>query len=332
MAIVTAFREGVRRVNAAPMVLAGVFVLTILVAAPLGLALQQMIAASLGASEAAGAAVVGVNYAWWQYFNSQAVGIGRTFSPVIVGGAAVLDNASAMLDNQPHEIAIAATGALYVLAWLFLAGGILDRYARNRRTGSSAFFAACGTYFFRFLRLEAAAAVVYFALFAWVHGWLFGSLYAGAVRNLIVERQAFAVRVALYALFGAVLCLCNLLFDYAKVRAVVEDRRSMLGAFVAAARFVRRRPGVVGLYLLDGCCFVLLVAAYVAVAPSAQVPASWTLLAGQAYLLGRLWVKLLFWASEVAFFQQAFAHAGYVSAARPAWPDSPAAEAIVRGS
>jgi hypothetical protein len=49
---------------------------------------------------------------------------------------------------------------------------------------------------------------------------------------------------------------------------------------------------------------------------------------GQLYVLGRLWVKLVFWASEVALFQQRFAHAGYVASPEPTWPDSPAAEAI----
>jgi hypothetical protein len=58
------------------------------------------------------------------------------------------------------------------------------------------------------------------------------------------------------------------------------------------------------------------------------VPAWWTLVAGQAYLLARLWVKLLFYASEAAYFQGALAHAEYVAAPLPVWPDSPAADAI----
>ena len=49
---------------------------------------------------------------------------------------------------------------------------------------------------------------------------------------------------------------------------------------------------------------------------------------GQAYILARLWVKLLFWASETALFQSRLAHAGYVARPEPAWPDSPAADAI----
>jgi hypothetical protein len=46
--------------------------------------------------------------------------------------------------------------------------------------------------------------------------------------------------------------------------------------------------------------------------------------------LARLWAKLAFMASEIAFFQGELAHAGYVAAPLPVWPDSPAVEALGR--
>ena len=49
---------------------------------------------------------------------------------------------------------------------------------------------------------------------------------------------------------------------------------------------------------------------------------------GQLYVIGRLWVKLVFWASETALFQSRLAHAGYVARPAPRWPDSPTADAI----
>ena len=49
-------------------------------------------------------------------------------------------------------------------------------------------------------------------------------------------------------------------------------------------------------------------------------------------MLVRLWIKLVFWASETALFQARLAHAGYVAAPQPTWPDSPAAEAIAQTS
>jgi hypothetical protein len=333
MSIAAAFKTGLQRVASAPSVLLGVAALTFLCALPLGLALRPMIADSLGASLAAHAAATGANPEWWQEFTEQAQGVGRAFTPATIGFAAVLDNLSSMADNTAHVTVVAASGVAYVFLWTFLVGGILDRYARGRATRSAGFFAASGVFFFRFLRLAVVAGAAYWLLFGPLHAWLFRSVYPALTREFTGERQTFAIRVALYLVFGASLALVNLLFDYAKVRAVVEDRRSMLGALTAAAGFLRRHPGgVVGLYLLDGLCFILVVAAYGMVAPGASAPLWWTLLAGQAYLLARLFVRLLFFASEVALFQRALAHSEYTAMPLPVWPDSPAAEAIVSGS
>jgi hypothetical protein len=326
MTIVAAFKSGVERVGRAPLVLAGVFLLTFLFALPLGLALRPMLVASLGAD--AHAAAAGTNYAWWQQFSDQASGVGPTLSPAIIGFAAVLSNVSAVLDNRSHVVPVAAAGAAYALLWIFLAGGIIDRYARNRPVRGAAFFAACGVYFFRFLRLGVVAAIAYVVLFAYVHPLLLSGAYEALTSNLTEEWKAFFVRVVLYLVFGVLLSGVNIVCDYAKVRAVVEDRRSMLGALVAAVAFLRRRPAAFGLYALDGVVFVGLLVAYALVSPGATASAWWALMVGQIYLLGRLWVRLTFVGSEIAFFQGALAHAGYVSAPFQAWPDSPAADAI----
>jgi hypothetical protein len=330
--ILNAFRDGARRVTAAPAVLLGVFVLTFLVALPLGLVLADMIRNSLGDSEAAALAASGVNYEWWQEFEAQATGVGAAFTPLTIGFGGILSNVNSVLNNTDHPTAVAGAGAAYLLAWCFVVGGIIDRYARARRVRTAAFFATCGVFFFRFLRLGVIALVIYAVLFAWIHQWLFGGLYGWATHDLAVERTAFFLRVALYALFAALLGGVNLLFDYAKVRAVVEDRRSMVGALMAAFRFVRQHPTrTIGLYLFDGLVFVALLAVYGLVAPGAggEGFSLWAgLLLTQLYLLARLWVKLVFYASEVALFQASLAHAGYAATPLATWPDSPSAEAI----
>ena len=52
-------------------------------------------------------------------------------------------------------------------------------------------------------------------------------------------------------------------------------------------------------------------------------------LVSQLYIAARLWVKLVFWGSATALFQERLAHAGYVARPEPVWPDSPAADAIL---
>lgn len=327
-----AFRDGIRRVNDAPMVVAGMFSLTLLVALPLSYALRGMIEAHLGASLAAESAAAATNYDWWQEFSAQASGLATTFVPSIIGFGAVLDNLGALLDNAPLASTIAGATAAWLVLWSFLSGGVIDRFARARRTRSHGFFAACGMHFWRLLRLGIVAWLVYAVLFGYVHGWIFTDALTRVTENVTVERTAFAMRLAGYLIFGAMLVVCNIVFDYARIRIVVEDRRSAIGGLLAGMRFVRRHAGsVFGLYLLNGVAFLLLVLIYAVSAPGAPGVglSMWlVLLLGEVYIVARHYLKLLFYASETAFFQGALAHAGYTAAPAVVWPDSPAAESI----
>ena len=334
MPIVTSLLDGLRRVVRAPLILVGAAMLTLLLAVPLGLLLRGELLRALGESVVADAMAAGVAWDWWQQFSSQATGLARSFTVSVIGFAAVIANLSALLDGDGQQPVIVAVVVTYLLVWTVFSGGVLDRYARNRATRSVGFFSACGLYGSRLLRLAIIAGLTYGFLFGVVHGWLFDNLYEVLTRNITVERQAFAVRAALYLVFGLLLVGVSLVFDYARVRAVVEDRRSMLGALVAGWRFVRRRPGMcAGLYLANGLVLLAVMASYALLAPGAGPtgPSLWlAFLIGQAYLMARLASKLLFYAAEVAYFQSQLAHAGYVAAPAPVWPESPAAEAIGR--
>jgi len=328
----SAWRDGIRRVNGAPALLLGVWGLTLLVSVPMAAAMRGMLAQHLGASLAADTAASGVNYDWMQEFSDQAAGIGVTFRPTILGFGAVLDNLSAFIDNTMRPVVIVAAATVYIVLWIFVAGGIIDRYARERPTRTAGFFASSGVFFFRFLRLAAVQWIVYALLFGWLHPLVFGRLYQDMVREIPVERTAFAIRAALYLVFGLLVAACTSVFDYAKVRAVVEDRRSMISATAQAIGFIRRNlREAAALFLANFALFTAVVALYAFAAPGAgRTGASmWLGFAiGQIYVIARLWVKLVFWASETALFQSRLAHAGYVNRPEPLWPESPEADAI----
>ena len=330
-----AWLDGLNRVRRAPALLAGVFILTLITAMPLAMVMRGAIAAHLGRSLAAGAAADGVNYDWWQEFMSQASGLDATFTPAVIGFAATLDSLSSVADARALATPVAAALAIYLLVWLFLTGGILDRLARQRPTRAYGFFAACGVFFWRFLRLGVIAGALYWVLFTYVHRWLLDDAYERLILDVSAERVAFFWRFSLYAVFGAARVAVNIVMDYAKIRLVVEDRRSAVGALSAALGFLARHPGrALGVYALNSGVFLVLLAVWAIVDPGAGGAGAgmWLAFAAtQVYLLSRLALKLQFMASQTALFQRSLAHAGYTAAPRPAWPESPAAETIVRG-
>jgi hypothetical protein len=322
-------------VAAAPAVLASVFAVSFLVAVPAAVIVRDQLESHLGRSLMAHEAAEGVNYDWWQEFSSQASGLGSTFSPSIIGFAASLDNLSSVIDAQGEVAPIVFVVAAYIAVWLFLSGGIIDRYARQRPTHAHGFFSVSGVFFFRFVRIGLVAGVAYWFLFGSVHGWL-ADLYTRVTRGLDAEPSAIVWRLALYALFGVLVVGTNIVIDFAKVRMVVEDRRSAIGALLAALGFIWRRPGrALGLYAANSVTFLTLLAVWWMLAPRAGGAGASVWIGfgvSQLYLLARLFLKLQFMASETALFQASLAHAHYTAVPKPVWPESPAAESIVHGT
>jgi hypothetical protein len=246
-------------------------------------------------------------------------------APVLLGGvwlASVLVPSPVLVDLVDHYVALVDATAMdpapavaslvrsddatlaYAALATFLLGGVLDRLARNRAIASYGFFGACGVFFFRFLRLSMIAVPLYAALFVIVYPALPDGELPG------------------YVLLAPMVILLHVIFDYAKVRMVVEDRRSAVGAVTAAIRFVARHPGATLAIMavnaaLAGATWWLAAAA--AIGTTAAV---------YAYLLARVLLRLIFAASQISLFQGRLAHAGYTARPLPTWPESPAAEAV----
>jgi hypothetical protein len=204
--------------------------------------------------------------------------------------------------------AVAAATVVQAGLWLFLSGGLLDRFARARPVRTAAFFAACGVHFVRFLRLVVIVGAA---------GWL-----------LLQLQVAFAGSLPGRALVLVGVGVTALVADFARVRIVVEDRRSAIAAFAAAVRFVRRRFWrVLALGLLNGLTMLAILRILFQI-DSTAVPYWGSVVLSVVWIFLGTAGRLALFASEVVFFQGELAHAGYTAAPIPVWPDSPAVEAI----
>jgi hypothetical protein len=249
--VLGAFLEGWRRVINAPALTLGILLATFLCALPMALVVEDALERHLGDSLEADTAVSGWNTTWAAEFSAQSSGLGTTFTHEILGFGGTMAIVSNLFDNVGLTREMALAVAVYIGLWIFLSGGVLDRLSRGRPVRVAAFFAACGVYFMRFLRLAVVIGIAYCMLFRWVHPFLFGTIYNRFTRDMTEERDAIVLRGALYLVFALALMIVSLVADFAKVRAVVEDRHSMIGALGASLRFIRRRfVKVAALYML----------------------------------------------------------------------------------
>ena len=320
--VIAAFADGWSRVLRAPAILFGVFAVTWLIAFP---------AVRLAGSPAGGPPVDA-----FEVVEGLPTGFYPTFTPTLLGTERFVRRAYEFLTGGTRDIRFVAAAATTILVWTFLLGGILDRYARRRPVRTQAFFGVSGVVFFRFLRLGLLAAVGYVFLFGLVHPLLFPPDYPW-VSGINDAAGASPLLTPLYAVFLLLLGFWSAVIDYARIRAVVEDRRSMLGALLAGWRFVTAHPlQAFGLYLLNSAAFGLLL--WVALKAFTRgrelFTPDVTLFAAAAmlYVLVRLALKLVFFASQAAFFQRSLAHAEYTAAPQLLWPESPAAEEIINAA
>lgn len=306
----SAFRAGAGRVWRARALVGVVWLSTLVVAAPAAVALQAQLAAHLGDSLVGDVVAGGVDFDWWNEFLSQATGLGASFVPAILGFAAVLDNASRIADARPLETTLALLVALQLGVNAWLTGGLLDRLARDARVGVAGFFSACGRWLPATVPLLLVGAICYAALFAWVHPWLFDSVYAAWTRDVTDERVAFGLRMALYGVFAVLVSAVNIWLDYARILAVAGGMPRPFAALGGAALVLRRHPLAAGLlYGANVGLFLLVVAGYAVTAPGAATPVA-ALVVGQAYIALRAAVRLQFMASQMALALHGTANAG----------------------
>jgi hypothetical protein len=303
-----AWRDGIRRVNRAPAVLGAVWLIVALLAWP--------IAMSSRIDGAPGLRVAGrpLDFAarWLDELRDHTVERSVEFGS---GVAQSVEDFTAFVDYESRWMVSLAASYPFLALLMLVSGGIIDRYARDRPTGVHGVSAVSGVFFFRFLRLGVLIAATYAVAFRLLGQWP--------------------------GVLAAALGACNLVVEYTQVRAVVEDRRSMLAALRAAISFIRRNwLSAVALYAIDYAMRIAWVGLYVFAGPGGSFRFGpdrsivWTIglwiVINQLYVVGALWIRLVFWASETALFQSRLAHAGYVARPLPVWPDSASVEAIKR--
>jgi hypothetical protein len=299
---------GLGEALASPRQLAVLWLALLLVALPAGVLIEESIHASIGASRVGESLRQGLNLSWLGEYGSDARGLERTLRPSIVGRGAIFDNLESWFGGALFlDTRTVAFGAAYALIWLFLLGGVLDRFARRERKFVFAPFMAAGARFFpRLLRLTVISGVMYFGIYRlarWLFPWI-----ERLTRDVAVERQVLLANLAGALVVIALLGLVNLVFGYAKIAVVYDGRRSSLGALMRGARFVARRAvEAIGLYLALALVALVVIALYALLAPgpgqSTWLGIALAFLLGQLFLVARLALRLTFFSAQMRLYE-----------------------------
>ncbi len=306
---VRAILAGLGRGLGTPRLLLFLWLANLLVALPAAVAIGESIHRSIGASQTHEALRDGFDLAWHGEYAAAARGIERTFSPSVIGIGAVFDNLEAWLSGGlfEGEPTIVAVGVLWGLLWMFFAGGILDLCAQpGARFVVGRFLNTGGNYFFRFLRLGAISAALYWGVYRfgrWLFPWVEQS-----TRDFTSERRVLLWYVGAAAVVVFLLTLVRMVGDYAKVAIVTERRNSAVVAFMRSLVFVATRPlRVLTVHYGLALAGLVVLALYWAVAPGAG-GSTWTtvvlaVLAGQALVVAKLALRVSLYGAELALFR-----------------------------
>jgi hypothetical protein len=196
---------------------------------------------------------------------------------------------------------------LYLVFMIFLTGGLLADFRHDQRLSFGAFLDACGTFFWRFVRL------MLFLLLALVPVGIFHGLFQFATskpaENSPRDSVAFWLTLSGLAIVALLFFAIRLWFDVAQIRAVAENERKVRRALGKSFRMTFGNFGSlfwiflrIGIVALAGSTAAVWF--FVKVMRPGQV--GLTIVFCQVFVFFWLTIRLWLRASETVWYQRKF--------------------------
>lgn len=196
---------------------------------------------------------------------------------------------------------------LYVCVSSFLAGGFISVYSKGYRSSFTEFLMDGARYFGKFFRLALVALLVYFIFFAVILDSINNGIFQWT-QNSASETLPFLYYMLRNLVVLFLISFLFMIFDYARIRMILDDRTSALAASAAGARFaVPHFRSTYGLYLLLTLLGIVFVAIYAILERIIPQDSYWPLMLlfflQQLYMLARFWLKGSFYACQTTLYQ-----------------------------
>ena len=286
MVILDAIRTGLKKVNSNLHFIGLLWVLNIAFAMILSMTLFRLLNADLSGSLTGDSLLQGFEYRWYQEFFFKY----RT-----------------TLEMFTNTLTI--VGSIFILIQSFLLGGILTVLnSGERKTLFIDFFYGGVRYFYRFFKVLLLSMVFYVGLF-FINRW-----GTAATENLLGASESEALRISVivlrYVLLALIFFFLNIIFDYTKIRIVVHEETKILREWWRAVKFTVSHPGpTIGLFVLLFLLGAGIFGIYYFSEDIFQPLSSYGMIflvfvLHQIYIAARLWLRMMFYASQLALWKE----------------------------
>lgn len=214
------------------------------------------------------------------------------------------------LDSSALQVGVLLLVAAFfsLLLNVFFAGGIIEVLSDGYgRFSLRRFWAGSGSWFPRFFRLWLLSLIPYGAVFG---AFVLVTMYINKWdKEAWQEKPGDIASLAALALLLLVFMIINMIFDYARIGAVINQSRGMFRETLRSFRFTLRRfVGAFGLYVLVAILgmlvFVLIAALRNSFSQSSLIAALFAIFLGQIAMAARTWNRVTFFAAQIDYYRK----------------------------
>jgi hypothetical protein len=252
----------------------------------------------------------GFDYLWWEEYRDEAQGMEQTFTPSIIGKGAFLNNLEGLIQLRIFDLPpiVLVFGLFYIILHTFLAGGILSILRNSDHKFSlKKFFSGAGSQFVRFFLLM---------LISWVFFLIIGQAIKGGLDSILggVRETAFSEITPFYLglVFSAVVLFLflfvQIVFDYGRIKIVLEDSPNILASTAGAFGFVFRHLGsTLGLFYLLFLVQIIFTLIYIliqgVIPQSSFLGVMGAFLFQQFFIFGLIWIRCWLYSSQMELYR-----------------------------
>ncbi len=197
-------------------------------------------------------------------------------------------------------------GLIYFIISTFFMGGIIWLFVSQSKFSINEFFSNCNQYFYRFIRLFFVSLL--FNILVVLVSMLFVNILIQLFAESMNEMVKMKTYISGFVVVIILLALVNMIFDYAKIITVSENKHQMFFVPMESTKFIFmnfiKTSGLYGLYFFS---IIILISIYLLVESLFDVQSFLGVITffvlTQIYIFLRQWVRLSFFSGQTLYYQ-----------------------------